>query len=249
MPTHELQLISVFDLDRTLTRKPTWSHFLIFAARRHAPWRLALAPCALLMMLSYKLGLISRARLKAMMQFLMLGSRVGPQRLQDLTTAFSDLQLRTNMRDGCLDLLRADRASGRRIVIATAAFDFYADGIARRLGISDVVATKGIRRDGMLKSGVDGQNCYGTAKRDMLEAYLLAQDLDPARDHIRFYSDDASDLPTFNWADEPVAISPSKRLRRHAERNGWPIFDWMQETGRAPTAVANEASAQRPVAA
>jgi phosphoserine phosphatase len=35
-----------------------------------------------------------------------------------------------------------------------------------------------------------------------------------------------SDLPTFDWADEPIAVHPSPKLRAVAAERGWPILDW-----------------------
>ena len=49
-----------------------------------------------------------------------------------------------------------------------------------------------------------------------------------ARDeaHIRFYSDHASDAPVLEWADEPFAVNPHRKLRRLSRRRGWPMLDW-----------------------
>jgi len=46
------------------------------------------------------------------------------------------------------------------------------------------------------------------------------------RAHVRFYSDHASDVPVFDWADEPVAVNPHDRLLVLARRRGWRIDDW-----------------------
>ncbi len=220
--------ITVFDLDRTLTRHPTWSTFLMFSARRSSPWRLGFIPVVAMFMIAHKTGILTRGRLKELMQFLMLGRRIDGPRLEALVSAFADHQVQTNLRDGCVDMLRADQAAGRRIVIATAAFEFYAKAIASKIGVTEIVATRSLMREGTLRPIIDGENCFGIGKRNMLEAWLSAQGLDRAACHIRFCSDDASDLPSFNWSDEPIAISPSARLRNHAQRNGWSIFDWKQ---------------------
>ncbi len=44
--------------------------------------------------------------------------------------------------------------------------------------------------------------------------------------HVRFYSDHASDAPTFAWADEPVVVSPGKRMTALAVERRWPIERW-----------------------
>ena len=60
--------IAIFDLDRTLTRRGTYSPFLIFAAKRLCPWRLAALPWVMLGMIGYKCKILSRSRLKELMQ-------------------------------------------------------------------------------------------------------------------------------------------------------------------------------------
>ncbi|RYF19068.1 MAG: HAD-IB family hydrolase, partial [Oxalobacteraceae bacterium] len=44
--------------------------------------------------------------------------------------------------------------------------------------------------------------------------------------HVRFYSDHVSDAPTFEWADEPLAVNAHGPLRLLAKAKGWPMPDW-----------------------
>ena len=61
-----------YDLDRTITRLPTWSAFLLHTARARAPWRLALVPAATLAAIAHKGGLMNRDRLKEVMHRLLI---------------------------------------------------------------------------------------------------------------------------------------------------------------------------------
>jgi HAD superfamily hydrolase (TIGR01490 family) len=218
--------ISIFDLDRTLTRRGTWSLFLLFAVQRTAPWRLFLAPVALGAMAAYALGLISRKRLKEFMQSCALGRQVPAAKITALAEAFANHCLKTNIYPEAIGLIAAERLAGRRVMIATAAHHFYLDAIAARLGISDVIATRSVWRDGQLCPQIDGENCYAAAKLAMIRAHLADPSIDRTACHIRFYSDHISDLPTFDWVDEAVAVNPSQPLARHASKRGWPICDW-----------------------
>src|SRR3546814_20178769 len=71
--------LSVFDLDRTLTRLPTYSRFLLFAARSRAPWRLLLLPLLLPVALLYALKIVPRRTMKQAMHRIAIG-RALPQR-------------------------------------------------------------------------------------------------------------------------------------------------------------------------
>lgn len=219
--------IAIYDMDKTITRGPTWTRFLIAGARTRAPWRLALLPVAGLVALGHPLKLLDRARLKGMTQRLMLGSRIGVGELPALVEAFAE----AIERDGVMAAARAriaeDRAAGYRLVLATASYRYYAEAIAARLGFEAVVATE-VRRDaaGDVLSGVAGENCYGPAKRRMVEAWLAGEGIERAGAHIRFYSDHVSDAPMLEAADEAFAVNPHPPLRKLALERGWPVLDW-----------------------
>ena len=54
--------LAIYDMDRTLTRRATYTPFLVHCALRRAPWRLLFAPLVLLSMLAYVAKLIDRAK-------------------------------------------------------------------------------------------------------------------------------------------------------------------------------------------
>jgi hypothetical protein len=80
--------------------------------------------------------------------------------------------------------------------------------------------------DERVRSRIEGENAYGEAKLRMIAAWVEKSGLTGKHGHVRFYSDHASDEPTFEWADEPVAVNPHARLARLAIRRGWAIEDW-----------------------
>lgn len=80
--------LSIFDVDRTLTKQPTYSLFLIHAARCLSPHRLLLLPFALMAMIGFKLGFMTRKRLKEIMHRLLLGPSVPRDRIEPAVKAF-----------------------------------------------------------------------------------------------------------------------------------------------------------------
>ena len=219
--------LAIYDMDRTITRTGTYTPFLLHAARRLAPWRLALAPAVPVAMLAYAARLIDRKRLKEINQRLLLGSRVRPAALAPVTASFADRIMATNVHPGALRQIAEDRAAGRRLVLATASYRLYVADIAARLGFDDVIATGTMTGlDDRILPRVDGENCYGPAKLRMIEAWLVARGL--ARDavSVRFYSDHVSDGCVLDWADRPFAVNASAKLRAMAKAKGWPLLDW-----------------------
>lgn len=216
---------AIYDMDRTVTRRATYTPFLLHCALRRAPWRLALLPFVVGSMLAYVAKLIDRGRLKEINHNLLLGDRRHPSELKPLVDSFADRTLATNIRPGAREAIARDKAEGRRVVMATASYRFYAREIADRLGFDDCIGTNSILGlDERVHAKIDGQNCYGPAKLVMILDWLEKSGLQHG--HVRFYSDHASDAPVFEWADEAVAVNPHERLRRLATERDWRIEDW-----------------------
>jgi len=237
VPPKRTGALAIYDMDRTVTRRPTYMLFLLYAAVRLAPWRLLLVPALLATGFAYGVGLIDRARLKEWNYRLLVG-RPTPARLEPVVQAFAERQLRTNIMPGARRRIAEDRAAGRRLVLATASYRLYAAAIAARLGFDDVIATETLPDPrGRIVARIDGRNCYGLAKLDMIEAWLQREGLERSAVHIRFYSDHVSDSHVHRWADQAYATNAHARLVRLAEQEGWEVLDWSDRV-RPPRAPA-----------
>jgi HAD superfamily hydrolase (TIGR01490 family) len=220
-------LLAFYDMDKTVTRVPTWTRFLVHAAGRRAPWRLALLPAAGVAGLAYLLKLTDRGGLKAATQRLMLGRAVSPEAMAELAGGFADQVVASGVLDGARARIAADRANGYRLVLATASHGYYAAGIAARLGFDDVVAT-GAKRDGQgrVLAELEGDNCYGPVKLRMVEAWMSRAGIARSDAHVRAYSDHVSDAPLLEWADEAFAVNAHGPLAALAKARGWERLDW-----------------------
>ena len=217
--------LAIYDMDRTVTRRATWTPFLLHCAVQRAPWRLLFIPLVAGSMLAYVLKLIDRGRLKEINHRLLLGGETRPEVLEPLVASFAGRTVAGNIRPGARSAIARDKAEGRRVVMATASYRFYARAIAERLGFDDCIGTNSVLGlDSRVHAKIDGDNCYGPAKLRMIERWLEAEGV--TRAHVRFYSDHASDAPVFEWADEAVAVNPHDRLLRLAVDRGWEVVDW-----------------------
>jgi HAD superfamily phosphoserine phosphatase-like hydrolase len=152
---------------------------------------------------------------------------LAPERLEPVIQSFAERQVRTNIMPGARSSIAADRAAGRRLVMATASYRLYAAAIAQRLGFNDVIATEtGLDTEGRIIARISGNNCYGSSKLAMIQAWLEREGLERDAVHIRFYSDHVSDAVVHRWSDEPVAANAHDRLLRVARNEGWEVVDW-----------------------
>ncbi|MDP9416111.1 MAG: HAD-IB family phosphatase [Pseudomonadota bacterium] len=219
--------LAIYDMDKTITRKATYTPFLVHAALRLGPWRLLTLPLVCLSVLAYAVRLIDRARLKEINYLLLVGRGVAPDRLEPVIQSFADRQMATNIMPGARASIAADRAAGRRLVMATASYRIYAAAIAERLGFKDVIATAtSLDAEGRIIARIEGSNCYGDSKLAMIQAWLEREGLMRDAVHIRFYSDHVSDAVVHRWSDEAVAANAHDRLLQVAHAEGWEIVDW-----------------------
>jgi HAD superfamily phosphoserine phosphatase-like hydrolase len=184
-------------------------------------------PAVVISMLAYLAKIIDRSTLKEVNHRLLLGSSIRQADLKPLVDGFADWQVRANVRPGARAAIRRDRAEGRRLVMATASYTLYSRAIAERLGFDECIGTGlMLGLDDTLLCRIDGKNCYGPAKLEMIAAWVERSGLIGKHGHVRFYSDHVSDAPVFEWSDEPVAVNPHGKLERLAHQRGWEVADW-----------------------
>jgi len=214
--------VAIYDLDGTVLRRSTFTPFLFFAALRHEPWRVGLAPAWFGAMALYKLGVFGRRRLKQFGLRLFLGRRMTLARLEAISNAFANHVVPHWVSPGAARAMAADRADGCSLVLATAAMEFYAAGIADRLGFDHVIAsrTRPLTTD-LSACLMEGENCYGAEKPVRVKALFETLGWNRAKCEVRVYTDSVSDAPLLDWADRPVLVNSGARARRIAEARGW----------------------------
>ena len=90
--------LAVYDLDRTITRRPTYTPFLLHCALRRQQWRLLFVPIVALAMLGYLLRLYDRGKLKEMCHALMIGRHIHAAELKPLADSFAEATVANNIR-------------------------------------------------------------------------------------------------------------------------------------------------------
>lgn len=215
---------AIFDMDRTLTRSGTWSRYM-FALNRSRPSFYLRLPILAAHAIAYKLGLCSRQSVKEHgLKTLTWAKRDELERAAD---RFAEKEIREGLRRQTRAVLEEHRAAGDLLVMATAAADLVARPVAQKLGIPVLICTKLEWSDNDNLTGrLASPNCYGQAKLASIHA---ADQEHVFRRPIIGYSDHISDIFFLQWADEGVAVNPSRKLAQIADTAGLRIEDWDQE--------------------
>jgi HAD superfamily hydrolase (TIGR01490 family) len=155
---------------------------------------------------------------------------VAGQRQDDLT-ALNERVLPTllgKIRPEARRLLDLHRHAGRSTFIVSAAPQEIVEPLARSLGMTGAIGTRGEVVDGHYTGRLAGPFCYGPGKVDAIQELARWDGLDLAQCYA--YSDSASDLPMLRAVGHPVAVNPDGKLERHARRHGWPIVHFSQRS-------------------
>ncbi len=219
--------LAIYDMDKTITKRATYTAFLMHMMLNHAPWRLVLLPILPIGLVFYTLKLWSRQRLKEFSQSLLLGRAVPLAALDQHLETYADRVTASSIYPQLLARVALEKEQGYRHVMATASYRLYVDAIAQRLGFDAVIATDLITSDtGHVLAIIDGENCYDAAKLDKIKTWMAEQKLEREFCFIRAYSDHVSDAPLLAFADEAYATNPHAPLLKLAKERGWSIIDW-----------------------
>jgi HAD superfamily phosphoserine phosphatase-like hydrolase len=185
------------------------------------------------LMVGYALRLYGRDRFKPAAIRLMLGGSITPGRANMLAADFARWRVPRDVPPGAAACIARDRAEGYRLLMATAAPEFYAGAIADALGFDAIVASRH-KRDAAANwlPQLDGPNCYGAEKARRVAEWLGANATGGAA-HIRAYSDHASDAPTFALANDAWLVGRGDKFIRLAARHGWRTADFEDATAGA----------------
>ena len=148
--------------------------------------------------------------------------------LEQLSEEIFDEAMAGRIWPGTRALAQLHLDQGQRVWLVTAAPVEIAGIIARRLGLTGALGTVAEHVDGVYTGRLVGTMLHGPAKAEAVAAVAEREGLDLSR--CSAYSDSANDLPMLTMVGHACAINPDARLRAHARREGWRVYDY--RTGR-----------------
>ena len=133
--------------------------------------------------------------------------------------------------------VEAHRRAGHVTAVLTSSTRYLAGPVAADLGIEHLLVTRVVVRGGRFTGEVERPICYGHGKIFWAEQFAEAHGIDLARSY--FYTDSVTDLPVLERVGYPRVVNPDTRLRRVAQRRGWPVV-WPRVDAQHAEAVALE---------
>ena len=231
-----------FDLDKTVIAKASMVAFgrPLYRAGLLSRWVLLRAVWGQLVYL--QLGADEERMLRVRQSVLRLAKGWDQARVSEIVRETMDEVIEPIVYEEALELIRAHREAGRRIVIVSASPTEIVAPLARYLGVHDAIATRAqLDEDGRYTGEVEFYS-YGPFKVDAMRELAALHDIDLAASYA--YSDSATDLPMLEAVGHPVAVNPDRTLLRAARERDWEVVRFGREvTLRSRVAMPRPAQA------
>lgn len=115
------------------------------------------------------------------------------------------------------------REQGHELLLISAANDFLAGAIAKKLQFKNILCTRAEKNHGKFTGKITGTPAFRAGKVSLLADWLRERQM--TLKGSWGYSDSYNDLPLLNIVANPVAVRPDARLRNHARLHAWRLLD------------------------
>jgi HAD superfamily hydrolase (TIGR01490 family) len=215
------QYVAFFDLDKTLTGTNS-GYALVRTAYDKKLLRKKDLLSPLLMLVLYKAGIRPADSIITALGEKLRGTDINE--FEDLARQAVDDYLLRSLYPSAIDELSLHRNRNACTVILSSAVDGICNPVASHLSFDSVICTMMLKNNGILTGAPEGNYCYGREKSLRLTGFCNENGFDIKK--AFYYADSYSDIEALQSVGNPVCINPDRRLRKHAERNGWEIRWW-----------------------
>jgi HAD superfamily hydrolase (TIGR01490 family) len=142
----------------------------------------------------------------------------------DRTMAFFISDVAATIQPAARAAIAAHKQRGDLIFLLTSSTNYLCAPLGDDLKIDGFLANRFEVENGVFTGEPVWPLCFGKGKVE--HARVVADKLNVALSACTFYTDSASDLPMLEAVGHPVVVDPDPRLRRIAQKRGWPIERW-----------------------
>jgi HAD superfamily hydrolase (TIGR01490 family) len=226
--------VAFFDLDKTLTGTNS-GYALVRTAYNKKLLRKKDLLSPLMMLFLYKAGIRPADSIITALGEKLRGT--DNNEFEDLAGEAVKDYLLGSVFPAARDELSLHRKQNALTVILSSAVEGICNPVARHLSIDSVLCTIMEKNNGRLTGVPAGDYCYGKEKRRRLTGFCNENGFDTKK--AFYYADSFSDIEALQSVGYPVCVNPDRRLKRFADKNGWPVRWWSikTEVGRRKSEV------------
>jgi HAD superfamily hydrolase (TIGR01490 family) len=130
------------------------------------------------------------------------------QEMQLWSQNFVAEKIRPNLIPELMQKLKEHQKAGDFIVLISGGYEDYLNEFAQQENITAVMGTKIERKNNRLTGFFDGADCLREEKVNRLKDWLSNQN--QLFESSVLYSDSMTDMPLFEWVNQPIVVSKNK---------------------------------------
>jgi HAD superfamily hydrolase (TIGR01490 family) len=216
-----------FDLDKTVIAKASMVAFGRPLYRAGLLSRRTLLRALWGQVVYLQIGADEQRMLRVRRSVLRLAKGWDQARVSEIVRETIDEVIEPIVYDEAIELIRAHRDAGRRIVLVSASPTEIVAPLALYLGVHDAIATRAELDDDGRYTGEVEFYSYGPYKVDAMDQLAALHGIDLESSYA--YSDSATDLPMLEAVGHPIAVNPDRALLRVARARDWEVVRFGRE--------------------
>lgn len=211
--------IAVFDVDGTFLYKTSAEILLVrFLRKKHMLPFINFIKTILWIFRMFPLDF-----LEATLKNKMFLKGLRKEDVQNLMPEFYEQYMKPNFYMPLYHRMRQLQREGYRIIFISATLDFILNFLMDKLEAHGGMAANMVVRNGCFTGRLSGIYPYYRGKVKALDHFLMNQRIDYSQSYA--FADRWEDVPLLERFGHPIAINPTRRMRKEAIRRGWTIQD------------------------
>lgn len=144
------------------------------------------------------------------------------QHIESIAKEYFEKHMDAIISIGARDLIEKHRSNGDVLIMVSGSPYFIVEVFAHTLGFNDYKGTDLIIEQGTFTGRIDGRHPFGRNKINIIWDFVKKYGLNI--DDSTMYANHFKDRYILALASKPVAVNPSRRLKRYAAQKGWKIL-------------------------
>ncbi|MFQ5662718.1 MAG: HAD family hydrolase [Terriglobia bacterium] len=243
MSTDKPYKAAFYDLDGTLLKCNLVTTYAYYARNDRSLLRSAYLFTKVLLNVPLFFGLDLYSRTLFNLFFFRAYRGMHRDRLIGLADDLFEVTLKPSIYPQAEELVQRTQEEGFRNVLVTGALDITIRPIALHFGIEEAICNRLEFKNHIATGRVMPPLVAEEEKAKIIRAFATREGIDLAQSYA--FSDSTSDIPMMAVCGHPVATNPTRRLRRFAVRQGWPIME-LTRAGDGRPQLAGQPAGNRP---
>ena len=199
--------LAIFDIDFTLTKRETLVEFYFYMLKKN-PKFIKYLPKSIFSTILYILKIKDASDAK--ITFIRFIDGIEESEMRKIVKEFYEKRLSKILYKDAIDTVRKMKSEGYKIYLISASAEFYLNEFYNIKEVDKVIGTRFIKKDGLHRNEILGENCKGDEKVRRLKEVLKKEKIEVDFENSYMYSDSLSDLPLFNLVGHPYLINFKK---------------------------------------